>query len=357
MVDEDSKTANTKVPAAPKRGKNSKKPDAPARAGRASSGLALIVAAIALIGTSYLWYTLLLQRGDLLATDVVGTLEKLQADSKLLQEKLTDADTALDDLGANQDTIRSALDKIQNDLSRHRTEWVLAEAEQLLVIANNRLQLGRNVGSALSALRTADAQLNHIANPALLPVRRELAHEIAALEAIDKVDVGGISLKLGSLAETVVRLPIAPEVSRRQQAALEAKATTTITDAGNDSNWRAQARSLWHDMLSLVRVRTDLTMQRPLLAPEQEYFLRENLKLMLYGAQLALLQGNTGVYQQNLGTAQQLLKEYYDTNTQVVSAMQAELEKLRTSKLGAELPDISRSLAMLRAVSGARSKP
>src|SRR6185369_662822 len=186
---------------------------------------------IALIGTSYLWYTVVLQRGDLLATDVVGNLEKLREETTDLQEKVTDADTSLDDLKANQDSIRSALDKVQSDLSRHRSEWVLAESEQLLVIANNRLQLARDVRSALAALRAADAQLNQISNPTLLPVRREIAREIASLEAIDKIDVGGISLKLGSLAESVARLPIAPEVSRRQQAALEAKLSTTVADA------------------------------------------------------------------------------------------------------------------------------
>src|SRR5207253_2146278 len=120
-----------------------------------------------------------------------------------------------------------------------------------------------------------------------------------------------------------------------------------------DASWRAQARSLWQDMLSLVRVRTDVSAQRPLLPPEQEYFLRENLKLMLYGAQLALLQGNTAVFQQNIAVADQMLKDYYDLSTQVVSVMHGELEKMRASKLVAELPDISHSLAALRSVSGA----
>ncbi len=357
MADENTKTTQAKTASAARRAKNGKKPESAGRGGRLSGGLALIFAAIALIGTSYIWYTLILQRGELLATDVVGNLEILKSETKALQESVTDADTVLDDVKANQDTIRGALDKIQNDLSRHRTEWVVAESEQLLVIANNRLQLARDVRSALAALRAADAQLNQISNPTLLPVRREIAREIAALEAIDKIDVGGISLKLGSIAESVARLPIAPEVSRRQQAALEAKLSTTVTDAAEDANWRSQARSLWQDVLSLVRVRTDLTAQRPLLPPEQEYFLRENLKLMLYGAQLALLQGNTAVFQQDLGIAQQLLKDYYDTSAQVVSVTQSELETMRTSKLVTDLPDISHSLASLRDIASARGKP
>jgi len=359
MADDPSKTAESKISArqkalAARNAKNQRTSDSATRSGRLAGGLALIIAAIALIGTSYLWYTLVLQRGELLTTDVVGNLEKLKDDTHNLHEKLTDADTALDDLKANQDSIHGALDKIQSDLSRHRTEWMLAESEQLLVIANNRLQLARDVRSALAALRAADAQLNQVSNPSLLPARREIAREIAALEAIDKVDVSGISLKLGSLAESVARLPIAPEVSRRQQAALEAKAQTPASDVPETGNWRAQARSLWQDLRSLVRMRTDLSTQRPLLPPEQEYFLRENLKLMLYGAQLALLQGNAAVFQQNLGAAQQMLKEYYDNDAQGVSVAQADIEKIRASKLLADVPDISHSLAALRAITDAR---
>lgn len=352
MADEDTKATDSRISTTSKRAKAAKKSEARTRSGVLTGGLALMLAAIALIGTGYLWFALLHDRPELLATDIAGNLDKLNGETRELREGLAGAGTKLDDVKANQDSIRTALDKIQNDLLRHRTEWVMAESEQLLVIANNRLQLARDARSALAALRAADAQLNQIANPSLLPVRREIAREIAALEAIDKVDVSGISLKLGSLAESVSRLPIAPEVSRRQQATQEARADTVATDAG--TNWRAQAHSLWRDMLSLVRIRTDLTTQRPLLPPEQEYFLRENLKLMLYGAQAALLQGDVGVFQQNLKTAQQLLKDYFDLNTEVVIGMQAELEKMRASKLVADLPDISRSLTALRALAGPR---
>jgi len=354
MADEDIKSTRSKTSAASGRTKSGAKPDTRRRSGLLTGGLALIFSAIAVIGTAYLWYTLLHERPELLTTDVVGNLATLKDESAALRETLTAASTAIEEVKTNQDSVRAALDKVQNDLSRQRTQWALAESEQLLVIANNRLQLARDARSALAALRAADAQLNQIANPTLLPVRREIAREIAALEAIEKVDVGGISLKLGSLAESADRLPIAPEVSRRSQTLLEAKAASVVTDAPADTNWRTQARNLWADVLSLVRVRTDLSTQRPLLPPEQEYFLRENLKLMLYGAQLSLLQGNAAVFQQDLKVAQQLLTDYYDINTQVVAGMQAELEKMRTSKLVAELPDISRSLTTLRAVSGTR---
>jgi len=356
MVDESSDNIDVEKSGA-KRDKPPKKTEPRARSGVLVGGLALSFAVIALIGAGFLWYTLFQQRA-LLSTDVVGELDRLKDDTKLLKTDVNDASATLDDVKASQDGIREALEKIQNDLSRHRTEWALAEAEQLLVIANNRLQLARDVRSALAALRAADSQLNQLSNPTLLPVRREIAREIATLEALDKVDIGGISLKLGSLAESVERLPVAPDVSRRAQALLEAKAPGNVTDAPTtEGSWRAEARSVWRDMVTLVRIRHDVGVQRPLLPPEQEYFLRENLKLMLYGAQTALLQGNIDVFQQDVKVASQLLKDYFDPNTQVVIGMQAELEKMRASKLVAGLPDISRSLATLRGLGSQRGAP
>jgi uncharacterized protein HemX len=321
-----------------------------------TGGLALILAALALIAGSYLWYTLLYERQELLTTDIVGTLTRLEDGAKSTQENLAAAEAELQTLKATQDTLKSAVDKIQSDLGRHRMEWVLAETEQLLVIANNRLQLARDVRSALNALRAADRQLQTIANPNLLPVRRELAREITLLEALDKADLTGITLRLGSLAETVDRLPLALEARMREAPPAEAKAPAgeTGTDAPPDS-WRATARGMWTDILSLVRIRTNLETQKPLLPPEQQYFLRENLRLLLIGSQHALLQGNTATYQQNLKSAQRLLKDYFDVNTQVVAAVSAELEKLQTAKIVTELPDISASLEMLRRVAGRKA--
>jgi len=97
--------------------------------------------------------------------------------------------------------------------------------------------------------------------------------------------------------------------------------------------------------------------QRPLLPPEQQYFLRENLRLMLYGAQQALLQGSIPTYQQNLKSAQRLFKDYFDLNSQSVISAQNELGKLQGMRIVTDLPDITVSLTTLRRLSGRRSEP
>ena len=93
------------------------------------------------------------------------------------------------------------------------------------------------------------------------------------------------------------------------------------------------------------------------MPPEQDYFLRENLRLMLYGAQLAMLQGDTGTYTQNLKSARRWIGDYFDTETQVVTNMQEELQALLDEKIVVELPDVSASLGALRDIASKKLAP
>jgi uncharacterized protein HemX len=333
----------TKPAARPARG-GAKKSAPAARAGRVTGGLALILATIALAGGGYLWYTLLYQRQELLATDVVGGLQQLEQENRELRETLAALEQETTALRETSDTLAGGVERIQNDLARNRADWLLAEAEQLLVVANHRLQLARDVGSALAALRAADRQLTLTGNPNLLPVRRELAREIAQLEGFERADVPGMSLKLANLAEQLERVPLAVAPKPPEAAAAGAR----------PDGWRALTRGLWADMQGLVRVRYQAEGQKPLLAPDQQYFLRENLRLMLYGAQHALLQGNVALYRQNLKAAIRWVREYYDLTSQVTAAMLADLERLEGARVAGALPGISGSLELLRQVSGRR---
>ena len=290
--------------------------------------------------------------------DVVSALDRIESDSNQKQESLANAEKDIKTLKETQDTLRAALEKINTDLARNRLEWALTETEQLLVIANNRLQLARDTHSALAALRAADQQLHLLASPKLLPVRRELAREISLLESLDKLDIGGITLRLATLADTADRLPLATDTRLHEFEPGKAQAGQGGAQvAAADTGWRQTARSLWQDILSLVRIRNDMESQRPLLPPEQQYFLRENLRLMLYGAQQALLQGSIPTYQQNLKSAQRLIKDYFDLNSQSVISAQNELGKLQGMRIVTDLPDITASLTTLRRLSGRRSEP
>ncbi|MBI3569727.1 MAG: uroporphyrinogen-III C-methyltransferase [Gammaproteobacteria bacterium] len=359
MTDTDAKNPPADQAASSRRAKSaSKKPETESRHGRVRGGLAVILATLALIASGYLWYVMFYESADLFSRDIVGALDRIESDSNQALETLASSQEDIKTLKETQDAIRASLEKINSDLRRNRLEWALTETEQLMIIANNRLQLARDTHSALAALRAADRQLQQLAMPKFLPVRRELAREISLLESHEKLDISGITLRLATLADNVGQLPLALDIRLREIEGSKIPAREGDAQiAGADGNWRQTARSLWQDILSLVRIRNDVASQRPLLPPEQQYFLRENLRLMLYSAQQAILQGSAPTYQQNLKTAQRLLKDYFDVESQVVTAMQTELNRLQTMKILTDMPDITASLSTLRRLSGRSEEP
>ena len=359
MTDTDANNSPAEQAAASRRAKTApRKSENESPRGRVRGGLALILATLALIASGYLWYVMFYESADLFSRDIVGALDRIESDSNQALETVANTEKDINTLKETQDAIRTSLEKINSDLRHNRLEWALTETEQLMIIANNRLQLARDSHSALAALRAADRQLEQLAMPKFLPVRRELTREISLLESHEKLDISGITLRLAAMADNVDKLPLALDIRVREIEETKAPANAGDTQlASADSNWRQTARSLWQDILSLVRIRDDVASQRPLLPPEQQYFLRENLRLMLNSAQQALLQGSVPTYQQNLKTAQRLLKDYFDLESQIVTAMQTELAHLQNMKILTEMPDITASLTTLRRLSGRSEEP
>jgi uroporphyrin-3 C-methyltransferase len=323
----------------------------PPSTGRATAVFALLLSLLALAAAGYTGY-LYYERQQPLNAELETTVKGVQSDARQLEEKRAALQKEIGSLQQQlkeaqdvQGTLRSAVDKIVNDLGRNRNDWVLAETQQLLLIANYRLQLAGDVQTAVAALRVADRRLEQLADPALLPIRKLIAEEITQLQALDRADVPGIALQLGTLAKASSDWPLDTDRVFRPVT------TTTATPLPPENEaavWK-YLREIWHDLLSLVRIRVSTDVQKPLLLPEQSYFLRENLRLMLYSAQLAALQGDTATYKQNIETADSWIKDYFDADSQAVISARQELERLANEKILIQPPDISASLNALRA--------
>lgn len=322
----------------------------PRRRFSVSGGLALILSLITFSATAYLWYVLKEKQG-LLKGDVVGQLEQLNTAQLALRADSTTLGEELAEVRETQDTLRAAVEKLSADFGRTRTDWMLAETEQLLFIANHRLQLAQDVDLALAALRAADRQLRQIANPSLLPVRRLLAQEIGQLEAMNQVDVDGLALRLNTLAGRIDTLALASETT------FNGAVSPPTNEPAPAGAWSRFWREFWSDLRSLIRIRNDADIRQPLLAPEHRYFLRENLRLMIYSAQLALLQRDEGTFQNNVRNARKWLKDYFDTHTAAVATSMDELDRMSKTALKMRPPDISGSLAALNKITGRQHMP
>jgi len=235
---------------------------------------------------------------------------------------------------------RLALDSLYQELSLSRDEWTIAEVEQILLVASQQLQLASNVKAALIALEAADARLARSNRPQLTQLRRVIAEDIERLKASPFVDVTGIGLKLEHIIATVDEMPL----SVVTRPAVVADASTGSTTTG----WRSMAAEVWADVRSLVRIERVDSPVGPLLAPDQAFFLRENVKLRLLGARLALLARDEISYNADLAAANEWFTRYFDTNANSVASSVASLDQLAQSGIRVELPDVGASLDAVR---------
>jgi len=323
------------APAVSPRKPSRRKREAPAesgkkRSGRLAAGTALVFATIALIGTSYMGYLINSKRG---LTDAKGRLFQVEKDTAGLEELTTAMNEELATVRETQTALIESLKSLHGEIGKGRRSWLLAETENLLVIAQHRFATARDARLAQEALRAADRQLVQLADPEYVPVRKQVEAELAALAAYEKLNPSGLALRLGQLAGRLDQLPLQPLARPAAPA---------------DPN-RGFADEMWNDLKELVRVRTTTDIPRPFLLPEQKYFLRENLRLMLLGAQVALLQGDRVTAEQNARTAQQWLQTYYLADDAGVKAALAELEAAIQAQT-AKLPELGQALKALQAL-------
>jgi len=162
------------------------------------------------------------------------------------------------------------------------------------------------------------------------------------LRALPSVDIPGLSLQLNELISGVDNLPLV------YQKRVDTQNEITATDPIEEAAWKNFLRELWSEFRSLIRIENTGKSEIPLLPPDQEFFLRENLKLRLLAARLALISRDESSFRQELKSIKYWTSRYFDGKSKQVVLMQAELKKLSESEIKIDLPDIGASLQAVR---------
>lgn len=227
-----------------------------------------------------------------------------------------------------------------------RRLWQLAEVEQLLLIANDRLLLQHDTGGALRALELADARLAPIADTQPLTLlRQQLSADISAVKAVPKLDVQGMTLRLNTLIERAPSLPLTAQVPGNFS---KVSADAELPKA--ETGWQRFLASALRALRGLVEIRHRDQPIAPLLPPDQEFFLYQNLQLKLETARLALLQRDTASYQGALKLGAAWIRAFFAPEHPSVQAALQELQELERQELNWPLPDLSRTLEQLREI-------
>jgi len=230
--------------------------------------------------------------------------------------------------------------------NRTRTDWLLAEAEYLLRVANQRLLIEKDIRGALSALESADEVLRESDDIGVYPVRQQLAREILALRGIQDVDRTGLYLQLEAAIASIHELTDQALIHDQAPGLSIAEGTTESDDSGNRfvRGWNRFADTL----KQVVVVRRLDAPVKPLLAPDQSAWARLNLQLMLEEAEMAVLRGNQPLYERALSKAITTINDWYDATNPAIRGLADSLNELSERNVDPQLPDISQSLGLLK---------
>jgi uroporphyrin-3 C-methyltransferase len=352
----DTPQASAPPPAAPSAGDAMPQPRVSRPRG---TGLALWFTLLALALFAWQWHE---NRGEsgALRLDLARKLAEAETQTRagrLAAEQARDAMAAaqakldaLESRMAEAQDQQLALEILYQEFSRNRDEWAYAEIEQALFLASQQLQLAGNVNAALIVLQNVDARLQHMERAQVAALRQAIHRDIERMKASPRVDRVAVSARLDTLAARVDQLPLAME-ARPQPAPSRGEARE------NDGNgWTRFWRDAWAELKQLVRVQQVKQPDAALLAPSQAFFLRENLRLRLVGARLALLSRDAASYRADLKAASDWLSRYFDTRHNAVAQAVAALRTLYEADAGIDAPALDATLEAMRKLQGSRGR-
>lgn len=252
-------------------------------------------------------------------------------------------------LDATRKELTDAVQQVQRQLGKTRGDWLIADAEYLLSIANERLHLIGDVNTTREALEAADQRLRESGDAAAFKVREQIAKEIAALRTVTIPDVVGMYSSLQTLEDEIDKLALLLPYSGKSVS--PAKEDHSHADKNNEANNLLD--SALSEIEGIVTIRRTDQPIKEVLTPEEAQFIREQLRVKLEIIKIALVQRNEALYQSSMADAKKWLEQHFTRNSQVNNLI-SELDKLNVVKIRSQFPDISLSLKMLRDISKLR---
>jgi len=316
--------------------------------------------AVVLVVFLWQWFDAHRQIGNM-QQELARRLAEMDGSNKASQMLVTQGQEATRELSAKVALLeahyaeaqnqRAALETLYQALSSSRDDIVLAQVEQMLLIAGQQLQLSANVKAALIAMQQADDYLKRMDRASLSGLRQAIGRDMDKLRVLPDVDVQGINLRLDNLIAAVDTLPLTQDIRMARETAAPAPETRALP------GWQGLLHEVWEDIRHLVRIEDTKKRELPLLSPTQTFFLRENLKLRLLSARLALLARDEASYKHDLQAAQEWVDRYFDAKAGEGVLAAGTLKKLYESRISIELPDVGASLAAVRNYRVTREKP
>lgn len=223
-----------------------------------------------------------------------------------------------------------------------RNDWLLAEVEYLLRLANQRLILENDVQGSLAILTAADKVLAETDNPLIFSIRQQVAADIQKLKSVPAVDTTGAVARLQAVQNQIAKLEWVPRTLPEQNLVKDPAKPL------EQNAWQKFLDKALAGISVVVRIREhDKALPAP-LTPDQQYYLQQNMNLMLEQAQVALVRQNSDLYLQSISRTQAWLDQFVMVESDNAVAVKETLIELKTWHVAPVMPDISGSLNKLR---------
>ncbi|ROP48883.1 uroporphyrin-3 C-methyltransferase [Enterobacter sp. BIGb0383] len=284
---------------------------------------------------------------DTLANQLIALQKSQETQKAELENIIKQQATQLEAAGRQQAALTQQLDEVQQKVASisgtDAKTWLLAQADFLVKLAGRKLWSDQDVTTAAALLKSADASLADMNDPSLIAARRAITDDIAGLSAVAQIDYDGIILKVNQLSNQIDNLRLADNNDDD---------TPMDNDSGelsaSISEWRINLQKSWRtfmDSFITVRRRDETTV--PLLAPNQDVYLRENIRSRLLVAAQAVPRHQEETYKQALDNVSTWVRAYYDTDDATTKAFLEDVDKLGQQSITMNVPDTLQSQPLL----------
>ncbi|OCQ50477.1 putative uroporphyrinogen-III C-methyltransferase [Photorhabdus australis subsp. thailandensis] len=213
--------------------------------------------------------------------------------------------------------------------------WLLAQADFLVKMAGRKLWNDQDVITAAALLKNADASLAEMNDPSLIEIRRAITQDISELSAINQIDFDGIILRVNQLSNQVDNLRLADNTNDGSPMDEDNDELT-----GTLSEWRQNLSKSWSSFMdNFITIRRRDTAAEPLLAPNQDIYLRENIRARLLIAAQAIPRHQGEVFKQSLETVSTWVRAYFNINDPNTKAFLEEIDSLSQQPISITVPD------------------
>ncbi len=331
----------------------------------------LAVAGVAMLLAVLLWQKIshiqeeLARRSQDAGTQAVearAVAQQAQETSRDLAQRLAGMEAKIAEVALQ----RRQLEELMQSLSRSRDENLVVDIEAALRLAQQQAQLTGSAEPLLAALRSAEQRLQRAAQPRLNPLLRAITQDVDRIRSASVTDVPTLLIKLDELVRLLDDLPVANDAVPMAQAAPAPPpepapppraGLVATADAVQDwvrRSWSGLTSAIEQEARQLLRISRIDRPEAALLAPEQAFFLRENTKLKLLNARLALLSRQTEVARADLQAVQQAMQRYFDAGSRKTQVATSLLQQVQAQLKSTELPRLDQTLAALATAAAGR---